>query len=52
MKLIYQSCSRLLVALGAPLIKDTLIRDTMVTDDVEVNYGFWYSFRLEGILLG
>jgi hypothetical protein len=38
-----------------------LIRDTMVTDDDKVNYGFngdgydygfWYSFRLEGVLLG
>jgi hypothetical protein len=38
-----------------------LIRDTMVTDDEEDNYGFddlwlllWflYSFRLEGVLLG
>jgi hypothetical protein len=44
------------VALGAPLIGDT-----MITDDDEVNYGFdgddydydfWYSFRLEGVLLG
>jgi hypothetical protein len=42
--------------MGAPLI-----RDTMITDDDEVNfvfngddydYGFWYSFRLEGVLLG
>jgi hypothetical protein len=45
--------------LGAPLIRDTLIKDTMVTNDDEVNYdfdgydydsGFWYSFRLEGVL--
>jgi hypothetical protein len=44
------------VALGAPLI-----RDTMITDDDKVNcgfngddydYGFLYSFRLEGVLLG
>jgi hypothetical protein len=41
------------------LIRDTLIRDTMITDDDEDNsffddydYGFWYSFRLEGVLLG
>jgi hypothetical protein len=46
-------------ALGAPLIRDTLIRDTTVTDDDEDNdgfydyyyaYGFWYSFRLERLL--
>jgi hypothetical protein len=42
------------VALGA-----SLIRDTMVTDDHEDNYGFHdddygirYSFRLERVLLG
>jgi hypothetical protein len=35
MKLIYQSCSRYRAALGAPLI-----RDTMITDDDEDNYGF------------
>jgi hypothetical protein len=47
------------VALEAPLIRDTLIRDTMATGDDEDNYGFddydyglWYSFRLEGVLLG
>jgi hypothetical protein len=54
--------------LGAPLIRDTLIgdtliRDTMVTNDDEDNYvfydydndydyGLWYSFLLEGVLLG
>jgi hypothetical protein len=47
--------------LGAPLIRGTLIKDTMVTDDDEDNYGFydydydygfWYYFRLEGVLLG
>jgi hypothetical protein len=52
------------VALGSPLIRDTLIRDTMFTYDDEDNdgfyydydddydYGFWYSFRLERVLLG
>jgi hypothetical protein len=43
------------VALGAPLI-----RDTMITDDDEDNglngddydYGFQCSFRLEGVTLG
>jgi hypothetical protein len=49
------------VALGAPLIRDSLIRNTMVTDNDEDNYGFddyhydygfWYSFHLEGVLLG
>jgi hypothetical protein len=43
------------------LIRDTLIRDTLFTDDDEDNdgfydydyaYGFWYSFRLERVLLG
>jgi hypothetical protein len=45
--------------LGAPLIRYTLIKDTMLTDDDEVNSdfdvydydsGFWYSFHLEGVL--
>jgi hypothetical protein len=48
------------VAKGAPLIRDTLIRDVLVTDDDEDNVGFYYdydydfrySFRLEGVLLG
>jgi hypothetical protein len=46
------------VAKGAPLIRDTLIRDTLFTGDDEDNdgfdydYGFWYSFRLERVLLG
>jgi hypothetical protein len=35
MKLIYQPCSRLRAALGA-----SLIRDTMIIDDDEVSYGF------------
>jgi hypothetical protein len=42
------------VDLGPPLI-----RDTMITDDDEDNYGFddydsgfWYSFHLEGVILG
>jgi hypothetical protein len=40
------------------LIRDTLIRDVLVTDDDEDNvgsyydYDFRYSFRLEGVLLG
>jgi hypothetical protein len=48
--------------LGAPLIRDTLIRDVLFTDDDEddtdydydydYGYGFWYSFRLERVLLG
>jgi hypothetical protein len=46
--------------LGAPLIRDTLIRDALFTDDDEDNvgfyydydYGFGYSFRLEGVFLG
>jgi hypothetical protein len=51
MKQIYQSCSWLLAALGAPLIRDTLIRDTMVTDDDEVNYGFFMiMIMVSGIL--
>ena len=50
------------MAKGAPLIRDTLIRDALFTDDDEDNvgfyygydydYGFWYSFRLERLLLG
>jgi hypothetical protein len=48
--------------LGAPLIRDTLIRNALFTNDDEDNadfycdydygYGFWYSFRLERALLG
>jgi hypothetical protein len=47
--------------LGAPLIIDTLIRDSLVKnddvdnydfDDYDYDYGLWYSFRLEGVLLG
>jgi hypothetical protein len=41
------------------LIRDTLIRDVLFTDDDEddgfdydYGYGFWYSFRLERVLLG
>jgi hypothetical protein len=43
------------------LIRDTLIRDVLFTGDDEDNdgfydheyaYGFWYSFRLESVLLG
>ena len=61
-KLIYQPCSRLWAAKGAPLIRDTLIRDVLVTDDdddnadfycdYDYNYGFWYFFYLEIVLLG
>jgi hypothetical protein len=45
--------------LGAPLIRDTLIRDVLFIDDDEddgfdydYGYGFWYYFRLERVLLG
>jgi hypothetical protein len=48
--------------LGAPLIIDTFIRDTLFIGDDEDNDGFgydydydyvlWYSFRLEIVLLG
>jgi hypothetical protein len=48
--------------LGAPLIRETLIRDALFTNDDEDNaglyydydygYGLWYSFHLERILLG
>jgi hypothetical protein len=40
------------------LIRDTLIRDVLFTNDDEDNVGFYYdydfrfSFRLEGALLG
>jgi hypothetical protein len=42
--------------LGAPLIRDTMITDDD-TDNCGFNgddydYGFWYSFRLEGVLFG
>jgi hypothetical protein len=56
MKLIYQPCSRLRVALGSSLIRDTSIRDGWFTDDDEDGYdhaygnGKWYSFRLERVL--
>jgi hypothetical protein len=50
------------VALGAPLIRDTLISDALFTDDDEDNVGFYYgydydydfrySFSLEAVLLG
>jgi hypothetical protein len=50
-KLIYQPCSRLCAALGAPLIRDTMITDDDVVnygfDDYDYDHGFWYSFRLE-----
>jgi hypothetical protein len=43
--------------MGAPLIRDTLIRDVLFTDDEDnvgfyYDYDFMYSFRLEGVLLG
>jgi hypothetical protein len=45
--------------LGAPLIRDTLIRDVLFTDDDEddgfdydYGYGFWYYFRLERVCWG
>jgi hypothetical protein len=50
--------------MGAPLIRDTLIRAVLVTDDDEDNVGFYYdydydydydfrySFHLEGVFLG
>jgi hypothetical protein len=48
--------------LGAPLIRDTLIRDALFRVDDEDNdgfycdydygYGFWYSFHLERVPLG
>jgi hypothetical protein len=43
-KLIYQSCSRFCAALGAPLIRDTLIRDILFTDDDEDNAGFYCDY--------
>jgi hypothetical protein len=40
--------------LGAPLIRDAMI--TYEDDDNygfgDDDYGFWYSFHLEGVLLG
>jgi hypothetical protein len=42
--MIYQSCSRLCAAKGAPLIRDTLIRDTLFTGDDEDNDGFDYDY--------
>jgi hypothetical protein len=50
--------------LGAPLIRDTLTRDTFFIEDDEDNdgfyydydddydYGFWYSFCFGRVLLG
>jgi hypothetical protein len=46
------------VAKGAPLIRDTLIRDVFTggdeNDGFDFNYGNgkWYSFHLERVLLG
>jgi hypothetical protein len=54
---IYLSCSRFSAAKGAPLIRDTLIRNVWFTgDDEDDGYdyaygnGKWYSFRLERLL--
>jgi hypothetical protein len=42
--------------LGAPLIRDTMITDDDMDnygfDGDDYDYGFWYSFCLEGVLLG
>jgi hypothetical protein len=42
--------------LGAPLIRDTMIidddEDNYGVNDYDYNYGFWYSFCLEGLILG
>jgi hypothetical protein len=43
MKLIYQPCSRLSAAKGAPLIRDTLIRDVWFTSGDEDD-GFGYDY--------
>jgi hypothetical protein len=44
------------MALGAPLIRDTMItnddEDNYDFDDYDYDYGFWYSFHFEGVLLG
>jgi hypothetical protein len=47
------------VALGAPLIRDTMIIDDDEDNDgfycdydYDYDYGFWYSFCLERVLLG
>jgi hypothetical protein len=57
MKLIYQSCSRLWAAKGAPLIRDTLITNVWFTggdEDDGYDYvygnGKWYSFCFERVL--
>ena len=51
--------SVVLAAEGAPLIRDTLIRDVWFTGndeddgfDYDYGIGFQYSFRLERVLLG
>jgi hypothetical protein len=50
MKLIYQSCSWLWAAKGAPLIRDTLIRDVWFTGGDEDD-GHDYSYgNVSGIL--
>jgi hypothetical protein len=40
MKLIYQPCSRLRAALGAPLIRDTMVTND---DDSSISDGFDYE---------
>jgi hypothetical protein len=41
-KLVYQSCSRLIEALGAPLIRVTLDTFMMMFNDDDNIYGSWY----------
>jgi hypothetical protein len=48
-KLVYQSCSWLWAALGAPLIWVTLDTILMMLNDDDYIYGIWY-FLLEGVL--
>ena len=50
-KLVYQPCSWLRVALGAPLIRVTLDTFMMMLNDDDYIYGIWY-FLLEGVLFG
>jgi hypothetical protein len=41
-KLVYQSCSRLIEALGAPLIRVTLGTFMIMFNDDDNIYGSWY----------
>jgi hypothetical protein len=50
-KLVYQSCSRLRVALGSSLIRRTLVTFMRMINDDGYNYDLWY-FLLEGVHLG